>query len=209
MPRITGIRERGRKVRVEVDGEYWAELDQEVVAQRNLTECAELSNEDLHELRVAGEYPLAMSRALNLIGYRARSTHEIRQKLSRANYSDASVDLVISRLRELRYLDDEEYARELAQDKSRKYGPRRIYAELRKAGIQESTACRIVDDEFTGRSEADEANEAAARRYNRSDGSAAQAQRVYGFLTRRGYSAEVCAEVARIYRQPSSEETEG
>ncbi len=31
-------------------------------------------------------------------------------------------------------------------------------------------------------------------------GSDAEARRVYGFLVRRGYSAEVCAEVAREYR---------
>jgi regulatory protein len=46
-----------------------------------------------------------------------------------------------------------------------------------------------------------EARSAAARRYN-GRGSDAEARRVYGFLVRRGYSAEVCAQVAREYREP-------
>ena len=49
-------------------------------------------------------------------------------------------------------------------------------------------------------SEIEEARSTAARRYNRG-GSDAEARRVYGFLVRRGYSAEVCAEVAREYRE--------
>jgi regulatory protein len=57
----------------------------------------------------------------------------------------------------------------------------------------------VVDDEFAQRSQLEEASSLAARRYNRG-GSNAEARRVYGFLMRRGYSAEVCAEVAREYR---------
>jgi regulatory protein len=43
------------------------------------------------------------------------------------------------------------------------------------------------------------ARSAAAQRYNKG-GSGAEARRVYGFLMRRGYSAGVCADVAREYR---------
>jgi regulatory protein len=57
----------------------------------------------------------------------------------------------------------------------------------------------VVNEEFEGRSEVGEARSAAARRYNRR-GADAEARRVYGFLVRRGYSAEVCAQVAREYR---------
>ncbi|MEJ7631251.1 MAG: hypothetical protein WKF28_02015, partial [Rubrobacteraceae bacterium] len=58
---------------------------------------------------------------------------------------------------------------------------------------------RAVREEFDERSELEDALSAVARRYNER-GSDAQARRVLGFLTRRGYSAEVCVEVARMYR---------
>jgi regulatory protein len=72
--------------------------------------------------------------------------------------------------------------------------------DLRKSGVDPETARRAVEEGFAERSELDDALSLAARRYNK-HGSDAEARRVYGFLTRRGYSAEVCAEVARRYRE--------
>ena len=204
MPRITKIRERRDKARIFVDDEFWAEIDIGTMLERGFREGVVLSYEELQEARVAGERALAMGRALNLLGYRARSRQELRQRLGRHGYVEEAVELVLARLEELGYLDDEQYARDRAREKSRRYGPRRIYGDLRKGGIDETTAWNVVGDEFAGRSEVGEAFEAAARRYNIREGSTAQARRVYGFLMRRGYSAEVCAEVASKYRDPPS-----
>ena len=88
----------------------------------------------------------------------------------------------------------------MAREKARRYGPRRISAELRKSGVDAELADDVVDEEFAGRSEMEEARSVAARRYNR-ERSDAEARRVYGFLVRRGYSVQVCAEVAREYRE--------
>src|SRR5918997_1346745 len=99
----------------------------------------------------------------------------------------------------LEELDDKEFARTATREKARRYGPRRVSADLRRSGIDAELAQNVVDEEFAGRSELEEARSAAARRYNRG-GSDAEARRVYGFLVRRGYSSDVCAEVAREYR---------
>lgn len=200
MPEITGLRERKGRARVFIDGDFWAEIDAGVAAERGLWEGTELSHEELQEVRIEGERPLAMSRALNLLGYRPRSVAELDQRLRRYGYASETVEVVIWRLQELGYLNDEEYARTLAWEKARKYGPRRVYSDLRKGGIADATARSIVDEEFTSRSEVEAAFEAASRRYNVEESSDAQARRVYGFLVRRGYSVEVCAEVARGYR---------
>ncbi|MGB3684056.1 MAG: regulatory protein RecX [Rubrobacteraceae bacterium] len=200
MPEITGVRYRKGRVRVFVDGEFWAEIDDGVAAERGVREGAEFPEENLDEIRVSGERPLAMTRAFNLLGYRARSEAEIRDRLSRAGYAPGTVDTVLSRLGELGYLDDAEYARNLAREKSRKYGPRRVYVDLRKNGVDESIIQEVLEEEFSESSEREAAFAAASRRYNTGEGSDAQSRRVYGFLARRGYSADVCAEVAREHR---------
>lgn len=200
MPRITGVRERRDRARIFVDGEFWAEIDLVTMLGCGLREGVEFSSVELHEARVAGERSLAMGRALNLLGYRARSTREIRDRLRRSEYAEETIDNIVERLEELGYLDDMEYARTVARNKSRKYGPRRIYGDLRKDGLNEATAWEVVEEEFAGRSEVEEAFDAASRRYNSHEVSVAQARRVYGFLMRRGYSAAVCAEVASKYR---------
>ena len=196
MPEITGVRERRGRSAVSVDGEFWAALDSAVAIESGLREGAALSWEELDRVRVAGERPLAMTRALNLIGYRARSEGELRERLGRYGYAPETIEAVIGRLGELAYLDDEEFARQRAQEKARKYGPRRVSADLMTRGVGRELASRAVAGEFEGRSELEDARSAAARRYN-GEGSEAKARRVYGFLARRGYSAGVCAEVAK------------
>lgn len=202
MPEITGVKERRGRARVSVDGEPWAELDAGIAIERGLREGAAFSWEELAEVRAAGERPLAMTRALNLLGYRARSEGEVRERLGRYGYASETIEAVISRLGELGYLDDEEFARQRAQEKAKKYGPRRVSADLMNSGVGRDLASRAVAEEFEGRSELADARSAASRRYN-GGGSEAEARRVYGFLARRGYSAGVCAEVAREHRGPA------
>jgi regulatory protein len=201
VPEITGVRERRGKARIFIDGEFWAELDAAVAVERGLVEGAAFSCEELHRARVAGERPIAMGRALNLLGYRARSEAEIRDRLTRYGYVGETIEGVVLRLQELGYLDDAEFARMKAREKARRYGPWRVSVELKKSGVGEALTREVVEEEFAGRSEVGEARSAAARRYN-GRGSDAEARRVYGFLVRRGYSAEVCAQVAREYREP-------
>ena len=199
MPEITGVRERRGKARIWVDGEFWAEIDAEVAHERGLREGVALGLEELDEARVAGERALAMNRALHFLGYRARSRREVRDRLRRSGSGEEIVEGVVGRLEELGYLDDEAFARTATREKARRYGPRRVSADLRRSGVDAELAQNVVDEEFAGRSELEEARSAAARRYNRG-GSDAEARRVYGFLVRRGYSSDVCAEVAREYR---------
>ena len=204
---ITGVVERRDRVRIFVDGEFWAELDSGVAVKHGLFEGAVLSQASLAEARVAGERSLAMNRALSLLGYRARAKGELRERLGRAGYSGETVAVVIARLEELGYLDDEEFARSLArEDAHKKYGPRRILGDLRRAGVDEEVAREAVDEAFVECSEYLTALAIARRRYNKEEkGSDTQARRVYGFLMRRGYSADVCVEVARGYRQETGE----
>ncbi len=206
MPVVTGVIERHGRAKIFVDDEFWAELDAQVAAEHGLFEGAVLSDAGLAEARVAGEKPLAMNRALGILSYRARAKGELRERLVRMGYAEGTVSAVVVRLEELGYLDDEEFARNLAREEARKkYGPRRILGDLRRAGVAEKVARETVEEEFAERSEYETALAIARQRYNTGEGSDAQARRVYGFLMRRGYSAGVCAEVAREYRQ----ETDG
>ncbi len=200
MPEITGVRERRGRVWVSVDGEFWAELDAAVAAESGLREGAVLAGAELERVRVAGERPLAMGRAFNLLGYRARSEGEVRERLGRYGYADETVEAVIGRLRELGYLDDGEFARNAAREKARKYGPRRILGDLKRSGVDDEVAREAVEEEFSGDEELEAASAAAEQRYNTGERSDALARRVYGFLARRGYSAGMCAEIAKGYR---------
>ena len=207
MPIVTGVVERRGRVRIFVDGEFWAELDSRIAVEHGLLEGAVFSQAGLAKARLAGEKSLAMNQALSILGYRARAKGELHERLVRAGYAGETAAIVVTRLEELGYLDDEKFARNLAGDQAnKKYGPRRILDNLRRVGVDEEIAREAVNEQFVERSEYQTALTAARRRYNTEEkGCDAQVRRVYGFLMRRGYSAVVCAEVARAYRQETSE----
>ena len=201
MPEITGISERRGRARLYVDGELFAEIESGAVLDYGLHKGLSLSPEELDEVRVAGERALALSRAFHYLGYRARSVGEVRDRLYRYGYGEQTVEEGVERLRELGYLDDRQFARTFAGEKSGKYGPRRVLSDLRRSGVDDETAQEVVDEEFSGIPELEAARSAAGRRYNAEEGSDAQARRVHGFLARRGYSPGICTEVALEYRQ--------
>lgn len=199
MPEITGISERRGRARLYVDGEFFAEIEAGVVLDYGLYKGLSLFQEELDEARVAGERALALSRALYYLGYRARSVGEVKDRLFRYGYGEQAVEDVVERLVELGYLDDRQFARTFAEEKSGKYGPRRVLHDLRRSGVDETTAQEAVEEEFSEVSELEAARSAAERRYNTGEGSDALARRVHGFLARRGYSSGVCTEIALEY----------
>jgi regulatory protein len=199
MPEITGISEKRNRARLYVDGEFFAEIDLGAVLDYGLYKGLSLSQEDLDEARLAGEKALALSRSFHYLGYRARSVAEVKSRLFDYGYGERTVEEVLGRLEELGYLDDWRFARELASERSGKYGPRRVLADLWRSGVESGVAQEAVDEEFSELSELDAARSAAERRYNTSEGSDALARRVHGFLARRGYSPGICTQVAREY----------
>lgn len=199
MPKITGISEKRDRARLYVDGEFFAELDLDTVLERGLHRGLEVSSEELDEARLAGERGLAMSRAFNYLGYRARSVGEVRGRLLRYGYGEQTVEEVVERMKDLGYLDDRQFARSVAGERSGKYGPRKVLEDLRRSGVDEDLAREAVEEEFSELSEFEAARAAAERRYNTGEGSDALARRVHGFLARRGYSPGICTKVAREY----------
>ncbi|MBV9455713.1 MAG: regulatory protein RecX, partial [Rubrobacter sp.] len=187
---VTGVVQRHDRVRIFVDGEFWAELDSRIaVEEHGLFEGAVCSKARLKKARLAGEKLLAMNRALSILSYRARSKGELCERLARAGYGPETVTVVVARLGELGYLDDEELARSMTRDQAnKKYGPRRIFFNLRRLGVDEEIAREAVNEEFAQRSEYHTALATVRRRYNvEEEGSDTQVRRVYGFLMRRGY----------------------
>lgn len=71
---------------------------------------------------------------------------------------------MVVRLRELRYLDDEAFARGRSNGlASRGFGPRAVAAKLYQAGIEEGLARSSIEETFAGE-EVEVASQALARR---------------------------------------------
>jgi regulatory protein len=88
--------------------------------------------------------------ALKVLGGRAYSSSEMREKLRRRAERAADVEDVLARLKEHRYLDDRRFAEGFAAARlaNEKHGPARVLQDLRHHRIAPSLAERTVKEVY-------------------------------------------------------------
>ncbi len=144
--KITSItKKNGTRWQIEVDDEYWAILDAEIIVDQHLKVGSELTEERMEEILRAADFRRARERALYLLDYRDHSRGEIVEKLSR-NVDRGIAEEVADKLCELGLIDDGTYAKKLARHflLTKKYGARRAEFEMRRKGIDGRLAAEAV-----------------------------------------------------------------
>jgi regulatory protein len=151
----------------------------------------------------------AKDKALDLLGYRARSREELFRRLVLAGYEDADVVAALDDLEAVGLVDDEAFARQLAGHEIRRRGSGRRVAlmALRRAGVDREIAERVVE-EAAPDDDAARAEELARIRVERLRGldDATAYRRLLSYLLRRGYEGEVARTAARGALRGSSRE---
>jgi regulatory protein len=133
--------------------------------------------------------------ALRALMRRAHSIHEMRAYLERRALEKDSVDQVIARLREQKYLDDNRYALDFARlhANSRRQGRFRIARELRTRGVPDRHIDAALDSVFAETGEADLVRARLKRRLAHVRGTLDQRQiaGIYRSLLRAGFAADL------------------
>ena len=92
-----------------------------------------------------------MSRAVNLLAAKPRSVRELRDRLLEKLWTnDEIVDAVVEKLKEYKYLDDEQYARDLAVSKLRQkpQGKRRLQQTMSQKKLDKETVDAAIAEAF-------------------------------------------------------------
>ena len=151
--------------------------------------------------QAADERPDPWEVAVKLLAMRALSSEELRRHLARRGYPPDHVSLVLARLTASRYLDDAEYARAWARSRAhrRSLGPVRLARELRARGIPEADIAGTLREVFAEREAREIAEAAARRRLPTLQGLPPDVarRRLAGYLTRRGFAAEIVLALCR------------
>ena len=160
---------------------------------------------------------VVLEAALRFLEARARSTSEVRRRLTAAGYRGELVDGAIARLTELGVLDDEEFARAWVEsrDRARPRGERALRHELALKGIDKGVSDQVLE----ARREAEEGTQVdldGARRLRARNARSlarvadprARRQRAYALLARNGFDPDVCrqASVELIAGEPDHDE---
>jgi len=138
-------------------------------------------------------------RALRLLSVRSRSRHELRARLIRAGYEPEEIDAALADLEDVGLVDDERFAREVAEHQRRRgMGRRAGLAALRGKGVDRDLAERTVD-EVQPEDDADIAFELASARLERLRSLSPDVvhRRLLGYLIRRGYEPVIARSAVR------------
>lgn len=92
-----------------------------------------------------------MNRAVKLLAAKPRSVRELRDRLLEKLWTNAGiVDAVLEKLKEYKYLDDEQYARDLAVSKLRQkpQGKRRLQQTMSQKKLDKETVASAITEAF-------------------------------------------------------------
>ena len=130
-----------------VEGEYLMSVDTVTLMSSGIKAGADVSEDELGELKEKSDINRAKEKALYLIEYRARSRREITDKLVPL-YGEAAAEAGVERLEELGLINDEDFARDLARQlmERKKYSAGRTVFELVKKGIDKELAEEITEE---------------------------------------------------------------
>ena len=191
--RITPLRKQPGHYAIAIDDRAAFTITEEALVRFDIQLGDQLSAARVAEMIAADETARATESALVFLAYRPRSEREVRDRLRRAGYSAESIEAVIGRLHDWRYLDDADFARRWVESRAthRPRGRRLLQQELRQKGIDAETVREVIAD--ADLDEVAAAVELARRRLaaTAGDDSGAVRRRVTAYLVRRGYSFDV------------------
>ena len=113
MKQITKItaQKRSGRFNVFVNDEYAFAVSTNVLGDFMLAKGKELTDELIDEIKQAEQNAKAQEKALGYLSYQPRSIKEIRQYMQKQEVDEETTEIVIKRLVDLGYLDDDNFAK--------------------------------------------------------------------------------------------------
>lgn len=137
---------KAKKIHIYIDEEYRATVDSDYWYSEKFRNYKEINEEELTELLNAVSFRRAYNKGLDLLSRRPYGTKELVKKLCEKGHEKVFAEKACHRLLELGLLNDEEYARILANDllERKNYSIKRIKQELTFRGISRDIIENIV-----------------------------------------------------------------
>ncbi len=139
---VESTRKRRARVDVYVDGVMAFDVARATAAARRLRPGVSIDAAEIETIVAADRRRAALETAAAMLARRPHSEREVRRRLAQRTFDAPLIDETVARLRELRLLDDAEFARAWTEsrDRSSPRGRRLIVQELRAAGVAGATA---------------------------------------------------------------------
>jgi len=142
MPEITKIEVQQKdktRANLYLDEEFFAGIAVELCVKFGLKKGMEIDEQFLKDIIFEDEKSKAMNKAVGYISSTLKTSKQIREYLKKKEYSQQTIDYVIDKMKEYKYLDDEAYAKAFINTYSSKYGKMKIISALKSKGVSEMT----------------------------------------------------------------------
>ena len=135
---------------------------------------------------------------MRLLTASKKSEREIVKRLGEKGYAPEAIEEITAQLKAQRILSDQKLTQETIQTAllEKRYGPKRVYYNLRKRGISSAEAQKAADA-YPKSAEREAANELAQARWLRLERvePKKRKKRLYDFLINRGFNHELSREI--------------
>jgi len=200
--KITAIepQKRNKKRRsIFLDGEYAFGLDEELVLKYHLHEGDLIDEDEFLNLIQDDLKKLARDRSFRIIGYRARSENELRDKLFATGLDEETIDWTIEDLKQKKILSDEQFVLAFVHDKmlTHPIGPLAIKQELKRKGIADNLIELAIEEAFREKSQLEVAADLIKKRQPslKNENKMKTRKKLADFLYRRGFGWDVIGAV--------------
>ena len=190
-----GVKNENR-VNVFVNGKYSFSLDISQVVDFHLKKGLVISEEQLEEYKRASEFGKLYQRALEWVLVRLRSEKEtydyLYKKIYEKKLDKEYINRIIDRLKEKKYLNDENFARYYVENRFVKKGisKKRLRMELMKKGV----AANIIDEVLDGRNDEEEIKKMIAKKRAKYDD-----EKLTLYLCRQGFDYQLVKDLVQTY----------
>ena len=147
------------KYKVYVDGQFAFILYKGELSRFHIAEDQELSQESYEKIRTEVILKRAKLRAMHLLNDMWRTEAQLREKLTRNEYSADIVEAAISYVKSFGYINDYEYARSFIESRKERKSRREIYMQLVGKGVSRE----LIDEAFEESYEREDSTEAIRR----------------------------------------------
>lgn len=204
MKTITQISENKKnpdRVSIFADDEFLLSCHKELVYKKSLKKGDKVEPELLLELAKEDEYIKAKDVALRHIELSIKTVKQVEDKLRDKEYSEETIERVITFLHEYRLLDDLKYAQTFLKEKLRSRGIKKARFELQAKGISKENIELAMESVSTSSVEEDACLKIAQKKYDqlkkREQDEYKLKNKLYTFLAGKGFEYDLISSTLR------------
>ena len=153
MKKITDIKPQAKtptRCNIYLDNSFYCGLELETVMKFRLKVGQEIEPERLDEIQLDSEKIKALDKALTFISKSKKTKKQVKDYLYKKGYTVQTVDAVILKMEDYRFIADDDYAEGYVKTYSKSKGKRLLKMELKQKGVSEedmASALSLVEDE--------------------------------------------------------------